>query len=185
MVTDFLYYRPPAHTRIRALEPICKNPSPPVTRHRSVTRRLAVEIESVLDRLNEAGVSVWLDSEGKLRIDKDAMPELKELVREHKQALIDVKTAVRLMNAAGIRVIRLPPGHFALAYRLGTDLELIRGAMKVLRKESMPLVINDEGLRPMTWDEWKLRRPVWTQQRDLPRCEPEKAPPPEFGRKTA
>jgi hypothetical protein len=144
-----------------------------------------VEIEAVLDRLNEAGISVWLDSDGKLRIDKDAPPELKELVREHKRALIEVKTAVGLMNAAGVRIIRLPLGHLALAYRLGTDLEPIRRAMKVLRKESMPLVIDDEGLRPMTWDEWRLRQPVWTQQRDLPRCEPEKALPLEFGRKTS
>ncbi len=142
-------------------------------------------VDAVLAQLHAAEVSVWLDTEDKLRIDKDATTELKELVREHKQALIDVKTAVRLMNTAGIRVIRLPLGHLALAYRLGTDLEPIHRAMKVLGKEAMPLVINDEGLRSMTWDEWKLRRPVWTQQGELPRCEPQTAPPLRFGRKTA
>ena len=144
-----------------------------------------IGVEAVLEQLHAAEVSVWLDTEGKLRIDKDAPPEIKELVREHKQALIDVKTAVQLMNAAGIRIIRLPLGHLALAYRLGADLDQIRWAMKALRKESMPLVINDEGLRSMTWDEWKLRRPVWTQQGDTPHREPEKARPLKFGRKTA
>jgi hypothetical protein len=144
-----------------------------------------MEIETVLERLNAAEVAVWLDAEGKLRMDKDAPGELKDLVREHKQALIDIRKAVGIMNAAGIRLIRLPLGHLALAYRLGTDLEPIRQAMKVLRKESMPLVINDDGLRAMTWDEWKLRRPVWTHQTDLSQREPEKAPPLEFGRKTA
>ena len=38
------------------------------------------------------------------------------------------------MNAAGIRIIRLPLGHLALAYPLGTDLDEIRWAMKVLGK---------------------------------------------------
>ena len=124
-------------------------------------------IEAVLEQLNAAEISVWLDSEGKLRIDKDAPAAMKELVRENKQALLDVKSAVRLMNTAGIRIIRLPLGHLALAYRLGADLDQIRWAMKVLRKESMPLVINDEGLRSATWDEWKLRQKLWTrEQRD-------------------
>ena len=121
-------------------------------------------IEAVLEQLNAAEISVWLDSEGKLRIDKEAPPELKELVRENKQALLDVKTAVRLMNAAGVRIIRLPLGHLALAYGLGTELEQIRWAMKVLGKESMPLVINDESLRSATWDEWRLRQMLWTRE---------------------
>ncbi len=144
-----------------------------------------MEIEAVIDQLNEAGVSVWLDSEEKLRIDKDAPSELKELVREHKQALIDVKTAVRLMNTAGIRIIRLPLGHLALAYRLGSDLEPIRRAMKVLGKEAMPLVINDEGLRSMTWDEWKLRRPVSRIAVSPPERQSHPEQKPLFGRKTA
>ena len=80
-------------------------------------------IEAVLEQLNAAEISVWLDSECKLRIDKDAPAAMKELVRENKQALLDVKSAVRLMNTAGIRVIRLPLGHLALAYRLGTIAE--------------------------------------------------------------
>ena len=111
-----------------------------------------MDIEAVLDRLMEAGVSVWLDTEGKLRIDKGAPPELKELVREHKQALIDVRKAQAVMNRPGMRSIRLPLGHLAIAYPLGADVGEIKSAMKVLRMDSMPLVINDEGLR---WVPWK------------------------------
>ena len=144
-----------------------------------------IELDAVVEQLNAADVSVWLDSDGKLRIDRDAPAELKELVREHKEPLIEWRNAVHTMNAAGIRMIRLPLGHLALAYRLGADLDQIRWAMKALRKESMPLVINDEGLCSMTWDQWKLRRPVWTHQEDLPHREPEKARPLKFGRKTA
>jgi hypothetical protein len=107
-------------------------------------------VEGVLDQLEAAEVMVWLDTAGKLRIDMNAPAEIKELVRKHKQALVDVKAAVRLMNSAGIRIIRLPLGHAALAYPPGTDLDQIRLAAKVLGKESMPLVINDEGLRRIT-----------------------------------
>ena len=105
-----------------------------------------MDIEAVLDRLMEASVSVWLDAEGKLRIDKGAPEELKDLVREHKQELTDVRKAQAVMNRPGMRCIRLPLGHLAVAYPLGADLDEIRWAMKVLRMDPMPLVINDEGL---------------------------------------
>ena len=147
-----------------------------------------MDVEEVFDRLMDAGVSVWLDAEGKLRIDKDAPAELKQLIREHKQALIDVKKATALLNATGIRIVRLPLGQRALAYRPGTDLDQIRWAMKVLRLDSMPLVINDEGFRWVTWDQWKLRRQVWhpqTQDQAVSPCEAGKAPKLQFGRKTA
>ncbi len=119
-----------------------------------------MEIGTVTGRLHDAEVSFWLDSEGKLRITKDAPPELKELAREHKQALTDIRKAIGLLNAAGAHRIRLPLGHAAMAYRLGSDVESLRWAMKVLDKESMPLVIDDEGLRSMSWDEWRLRQPL-------------------------
>jgi hypothetical protein len=106
----------------------------------------------------DAGVSVWLDDEGKLRIDKDAPAELKDLVREHKQALIDVRRAQALMNSAGIRTIRLPLGHLALAYPPGANLDEIRWAARTLRMDSMPLVINDEGLEWITPEEWRRRQ---------------------------
>ena len=147
-----------------------------------------MEIEAVFDRLMEAGVSVWLDAEGQLRIEKGAPEKIKQLVREHRQAIIDVKKAIAIMNARGIRIVRLPPGHHAMAYPLGTDLEEIRWAMKVLGQESMPLVLNDEGLKWMTWNEWKLRPEVWKRARcEEPRhqVEPEPQPKLKFGRKTA
>ena len=152
--------------------------------------RFAVEIEAVLDRLMESGVSVWLDAEGKLRIDKGAPEELKDLVREHKQELTDVRKAQAVMNRPGMRCIRLPLGHLAVAYPLGADLDEIRWAMKVLRMDPIPLVFNDEGLRWMTWDEWKLRRRVWDGSKDEPeqdirKSEPQKPQKLQFGRKTA
>ncbi len=147
-----------------------------------------MDIEAVLDRLVESGVSVWLDAEGKLRIDKGAPEELKDLVRRHKQELTEVREAQAVMNRPGMRSIRLPLGHLAVAYPLGANLDEIRWAMKVLRMDSMPLVINDEGLRWMTWNEWKLRRRVWNgvePEQDTLQCEPEKPPKLQFGRKTA
>ncbi len=117
-----------------------------------------MDIEAVLDRLMDAGVSVWLDADGKLRIDKEAPPEMKDLVREHKQELIDVRRAQALMNRAGMRIIRLPLGHRALAYPPGANLDEIRWAMQVLRMDPMPLVINDEGLEWISPEEWRRRQ---------------------------
>lgn len=117
-----------------------------------------MDIEAVLDRLMEAGVSVWLDAEGKLRIDKESSAELKDLVRQHKQELIDVRKAQALMNSAGMRITRLPLGHLALAYPPGVNLDEIRWAARVLRMDSMQLVINDEGLEWITPEEWRRRQ---------------------------
>jgi len=117
-----------------------------------------VDIEALLDRLMEAGVSVWLDAEGKLRIDKGAPEEMKSLVREHKQELTDVRKAQAVMNRPGMRCIRLPLGHLAVAYPLGANLDEIRWAMKVLRMDPMPLVINDEGLEWISPEEWRRRQ---------------------------
>lgn len=143
-----------------------------------------MEIEMVFDQLTDAGISIWLDTEGKLRIDRGAPEEIKRLVREHKQAIVDVKKAVAIMNGRGIRIIRLPLGQLALAYRLGTDLEEIRWAVRMLRMAALPLVINDEGVRPLTWDQWKLRRPVSVQE--IPsKTVPQMQAKLEFGRKTA
>ena len=136
----------------------------------------------------EASVSVWLDVDGKLRMDKGAPEELKALVREHKQELTDVRKAQAVMNRPGMRCIRLPLGHLAVAYPLGADLDEIRWAMKVLRMDPMPLVFNDEGVRWMTWDEWKLRRRVWDgskQQQESPQSEPQKPQKLQFGRRRA
>jgi hypothetical protein len=58
-----------------------------------------MDIDSILDKLMTAGVSVWLDPDGKLRIDKDAPAELKQLVREHKQELTNVRKAQDILDA--------------------------------------------------------------------------------------
>ena len=117
-----------------------------------------MDIEAVLDRLMEASVSVWLDADGKLRIEKGAPQDLKDLVREHKQELTDVRKSQAVMNRPGMRCIRLPLGHLAVAYPLGADLDEIRWAMKVLRMDPMPLVINDEGLEWISPEEWRRRQ---------------------------
>ncbi len=117
-----------------------------------------MDVEAVLDRLMEAGVSVWLDGEGNLRIDKGAPEEIKQLVRGHKQELIDVRRAQDFMNRAGIRIIRLPLGHLALAYPPCTDMDELRWAARVLKMDSMPLVINDEGLEWISPEEWRRRQ---------------------------
>jgi hypothetical protein len=46
-----------------------------------------------------------------------------------------------------MRLIRLPLGHLAVAYPPRADLVKIRWAMRILRMDSMSLVINDDGLR--------------------------------------
>ncbi|MCC6394020.1 MAG: hypothetical protein IT167_25710 [Bryobacterales bacterium] len=117
-----------------------------------------MEIETVFDRLMDAGISVWLDAEGKLRIDKGAPEEIKQLVRDHKQELIDVRRAQDYMNRAGVRIIRLPLGRLALAYPLRADLDELRAAARILRMDSMPLVINDEGLEWISPEEWRCRQ---------------------------
>ena len=117
-----------------------------------------MDVEAVLDRLMEAGVSVWLDDEGKLRIDKGAPEEIKQLVREHKQDLIEVRRAQDFMNRVGIRIIRLPLGHLALAYPPRTGMDELRWAARVLKMDSMPLVINDEGLEWISPENWRRRQ---------------------------
>ena len=106
-----------------------------------------MDVVDVLDKLSEAGGAVWLDQDGKLRISTHASAELKELVRTHKQDLIDVRKAQAIMNRPGMRCIRLPLGKLAVAYPPKSNIDEIRWAMRVLRMESMPLVINDDGLK--------------------------------------
>jgi hypothetical protein len=121
-----------------------------------------LDVEAVLDRLLDASVSVWLDADGKLRIDKDAPAEIKDLVREHKQELTDFRKAYALLESSGVRILRLPLGEWALAYPPRANLDQIRWAAGVLRMESLPLVIDDEGLVWIPYDEWRRRQPLWT-----------------------
>jgi hypothetical protein len=62
------------------------------------------------------------------------------------------------MNSAGIRIIRLPLGHLALAYPPRTDMDELQWSAQTLRMGSMPLVINDEGLEWISPEEWRRRQ---------------------------
>jgi hypothetical protein len=115
-----------------------------------------VDIESVFGELMDGGVSVWLDTSGRLLIDKSAPAKLKELVRAYKQEIIDALRARRIMRRP-VRCIRLPLGHLAIAYPPGANLDEIRWAMRVLRMDPMPLVINDDGLEWISPREWRRR----------------------------
>ncbi len=49
-----------------------------------------MDVEVVPDRLMDAGVFVWLYAQERLRMNKGAPNDIKELVRVHKHELIDV-----------------------------------------------------------------------------------------------
>lgn len=100
-----------------------------------------MDIHLVLDRLNEAGVSVWLDGAGNLRITKGTDDEIKQLVREHRQLLIDLRQAQQFMDQAGIRIQRLPLGEFALRYPPGTDVSQLQWAAATLQMDDLPLTV--------------------------------------------
>lgn len=100
-----------------------------------------MNLELVLDRINEAGVTVWLDDAGNLRITKGADEQIKELVREHRELLINLRRAQQFMDEAGIRIQRLPLGEIALRYPPGTDLDQLRWAATILQMGELPLVV--------------------------------------------
>ena len=63
------------------------------------------------------------------------------------------------MNRARMRTIRLRDGSLAVAYPPGANLDEIRWAMRILGAEGMALAVNDEGLRSMSFREWRVRHP--------------------------
>jgi hypothetical protein len=117
-----------------------------------------VDLNEILDRLREAGISTWLDPAGKLRITPEAPPELKELARQHKQELTDFHKAHALMKSAQVRIVRLPLGEAALSYPWGANREEIRWAARILGAGALPVVLADEGLRWVRYDDWRHRR---------------------------
>jgi len=126
-------------------------------------------IEAVLGRLMEAGVAVWLDADGRLRIDKEAPAELKELVREHKPDLVALLKANEVMNRSGMRIVKLPLGGFALAKPPGPLPEDVPQAIKALRMDHLPIVQRVD-LPGLPYDEW-VRRQVLDLSKPL--CDPE------------
>ncbi len=127
-----------------------------------------MDLSEVWDHLSAAGVCVWLDGDGNLRIDKDAPAELKELVREHKPEIIAVLKASQVMNRSGMRIVKLPLGGFALAKPPGPLPEDVAQAIKALRMEHLPIV--DQDCQGISWNEW-VRRQVLDFSK--PMCDPE------------
>lgn len=119
-----------------------------------------MDVELIWEKLGATGVSVWLDADGKLRIDQQAPEELKALVRQHKAEVIAVLKAQEVMNRSGIRLVRLPLGGFALAKPPGSLAEEVVEAIKILRLDHVPSVYNDEGGRWIPYDEWRRRQPL-------------------------
>jgi hypothetical protein len=112
-----------------------------------------MDIDAILDKLMEAGVSVWLDAEGKLRIDQDAPAELKQLVREHKQELVDVRKAQDILNAPGMRTARIRSMTEA---ELPLDVaEVIAAYRRVFGVKSVRVVGSDEE-RGIPYQRWLM-----------------------------
>lgn len=128
-----------------------------------------MDVREVFDRLLAAGVSVWLDGDGKLRIDKEAPEEIKELVRQHKPEIIAVLRAHAVMNESGMRIVRLPRVGFALAKPPGPLPDEVAEAIKALRMEHLPIVHREEA-RGLSYDEW-VRRQVLDFSKPL--CDPD------------
>ena len=119
----------------------------------------------VLAQLSEAGVSVWLGREGALRIDSGASEEVKKLVRENKQALVDLCRAQEFVNAAGLRLVRMPMGGRGVAHPPGADLEQVRWALGILGLAHLPLFLNDDDCRWVSYREWIRRQPaLWSDE---------------------
>jgi hypothetical protein len=127
-----------------------------------------MDISEVWDRLLAARVAVWLDDVGNLRIDKEAPAELKELAREHKPEILAVLKANQVMNRSGMRIVRLPLGGFALAKPPSPLPQEVVDAIRALRMDHLPVVLQGESGLP--YREW-VRRQVLDFSKPL--CDPE------------
>ncbi len=124
-----------------------------------------MSLRNVLEDLSAAGVSFWLGRDGALRIDSGAPEEIKTLVRENKQALVDLCRAQDFANSAGLRLVRLPMGGRGVAHPPGADLEQSRWALGILGLAHLPLFLNDDECRWITHREWLRRQPVlWSDE---------------------
>ena len=123
-----------------------------------------MDIDSILDKLMAAGASVWLDSDGTLRIDKDAPAELKQLVREHKQDLTNVRKAQDILNARLSGLTHEPeqkaPGLARIRNMTGAELppdmaEVIAAYRQVFGVKSVRVVGPDEE-RGIPYKRWLI-----------------------------
>jgi len=129
-----------------------------------------VDFDQAWEKLLAEGVRFWLDDAGQLRVEKEAPPELKDLVREHKARIIALFKAQALMNRSRMRLIRLPLGGMAVAKPPGELADGVAEALKVLELDHLPLVLNDEGLRWIPYDQWvreqvlDFSKPLWSEE---------------------
>lgn len=100
-----------------------------------------MNIHEILDRLDEAQITVWLDEGGNLRISKGAADEIKHTVRKHKQLLLDLRLAQDFMNSAGVRIKRMPSGGFALLFPPEAPLDRLHWAAATLEMQDLPLLM--------------------------------------------
>jgi hypothetical protein len=129
-----------------------------------------MNFDQAWEKLLAEGVRFWLDDAGQLRVEKDAPEDLKNLIREHKSRIIALFNAHDLMNRSSIRLIRLPLGGMAVAKPPGLLSDEVAGALKVLELDHLPVVLNDEGLRWIPYDQWvreqvlDFSKPMWTEE---------------------
>jgi len=124
-----------------------------------------LSLRTVIERLSAAGVTFWLGPDGALRVDSGAPEEIKALARENKQALVDLCRAQDFANAAGVRLVRMPMGGRGVAHPPGVDLEQVRWALGILGLAHLPLFLNEDDCRWISYDEWRRRqRVLWSDE---------------------
>ncbi|MBM3786199.1 MAG: hypothetical protein FJW30_17710 [Acidobacteria bacterium] len=120
-----------------------------------------MSIRNVIEQLSDACVTFWLGQDGALRVDSAAPEEIKALARENKQALVDLCRAQDFANAAGLRLVSMPQGGRGVAHPPGVDLDQVRWALGVLHLSHLPLFLNEDDCRWISYDEWRRRQPLW------------------------
>ncbi len=124
-----------------------------------------MSLRLVLAQLSDAGVTFWLGQDGALRVDSGAPEAIKALARENKQALVDLCRAQDFANAAGLRLVHMPRGGRGVAHPPGVDLEQVRWALGVLQLSHLPLFLNDDDCRWISYDQWLRRqRVLWSDE---------------------
>ena len=123
-----------------------------------------MSLRTVIERLSAAGVTFWLGPDGALRVDSGAPEEIKALARENKQALVDLCRAQDFANAAGLRLVHMPRGGRGVAHPPGVDLDQVHWALSVLQLSHLPLFLNDDDCRWISYDQWLRRQPLWRDE---------------------
>ena len=73
--------------------------------------------------------------------------------------------AQEFVNAAGLRLVRMPMGGRGVAHPPGADLEQVRWALGILGLAHLPLFLNDDDCRWVSYREWIRRQPaLWSDE---------------------